>query len=483
MRPAQGIIIAHKPFVTVARAIAAFSVGASDRDLSDEARQAMKARILDSIGCAIGALDGDPIPSLRAHTDDFGGRPLCTLIGGGRSSPDRAAFFNGALVRYLDFNDSYLAPRETCHPSDNFSAVLAAAEYAGATGRTLLTALAVAYQVQCRLSDEAPVRDKGFDHVTQGAAAVAAGVSKALDLDESRTAHAIAIAVTSLGSLRVTRTGSLSHWKGLAYPHAAFAATHAAFLAARGITGPERAFEGNKGWMETISGPFFIDWEHEDLERVTGTAIKRYDAEIHAQSSVEAMLEIADEFALPALGIRQIAVDIFDVAHRIIGGGEEGEKFSVSTREQADHSLPYMLAVAALDGRLGPEQYAPDRIARKDVQELLRRVSVRADAGLSARFPHECPCRLRITLADGRVIEREKADYFGYPTRPMSWEAVREKFERLTSRFLDEHQQASLVRAVADIEGLTVADFCELLLGNAPSGVPAPEPLTQEIQP
>ena len=77
----------------------------------------------------------------------------CTLISGGRSAPDRAALYTGALVRYLDFNDSYLAARETCHPSDTVAAVLAAAELANADGATLLVALAVAYEVQCRLSD------------------------------------------------------------------------------------------------------------------------------------------------------------------------------------------------------------------------------------------------------------------------------------------------------------------------------------------
>ena len=146
--------------------------------------------------------------------------------------------------------------------------MLAAAEYAHADGRTLLTALAVAYQVQSRLSEVAPVRAKGFDHTTQGAYAVAAGVSRALGLDARRTANAIAIAGTSLNALRVTRTGELSHWKGLAYPATAFAATHAAFLAMRGVTGPREVFEGNKGFIEAIAGPFEIDWRHEDLESV-----------------------------------------------------------------------------------------------------------------------------------------------------------------------------------------------------------------------
>ena len=154
--------------MTVAAGLARFVAARSWNDLSGAARKELKIRVLDAFGCALGALEASPVQAIRAQLDDFGGRPLCTLIGGGRTAPDRAALYNGALVRYLDFNDSYFAPGETCHPSDNLAPVLAAAEYADASGRELLTALAVAYQVQCRLSDEAPVRAKGFDHTTQG---------------------------------------------------------------------------------------------------------------------------------------------------------------------------------------------------------------------------------------------------------------------------------------------------------------------------
>src|SRR5699024_2143730 len=127
---------------------------------------------------------------------------------------------------------------ETNHPSDNLGAVLAAAESVRAGGKDFLTALALAYQVHTRLSDVAPVRAKGFDHTTQGAYAVAAAVSRALGLDPAQTAHAIAIAGTANNALRVTRTGDLSHWKGLAYPQVAKEGTHAALLASVGITGP-----------------------------------------------------------------------------------------------------------------------------------------------------------------------------------------------------------------------------------------------------
>ena len=172
---------------TLSERLGRFSELARWEDLSSGARQELKIRTLDSLGCAFGALTSMPARMLRQEIDAFGGTPLCTLFGGGKTSPDRAAFYNGALVRYLDFNDSYLAKGETCHPSDNLGAVLAAAEYRGATGKEFLTALALSYQVHCRLSDAAPVRQRGFDHTTQGAFAVAAGPKSASSEGETRT--------------------------------------------------------------------------------------------------------------------------------------------------------------------------------------------------------------------------------------------------------------------------------------------------------
>ncbi len=448
--------------MTVAARLARFLVERSWADLSDQAREDLKIRVLDALGCALGALEAPPVSAIRAQLDDFGGRPLCTLVGGGGTAPDRAALYNGALVRYLDFNDSYFAPGETCHPSDNLAPVLAAAEYASASGRELLTALAVAYQVQCRLSDEAPVRDKGFDHTTQGAYAAAAGAAKALRLDEAETANAVAIAGTALNALRVTRTGMLSQWKGLAYPFTAFGAVEAAFLAARGITGPPEVFEGNKGFMDSIAGRFAIDWEREDLERVRRTFLKRYNAEIHSQSALEAILELRDAHALDPSQVELIELDTFQVAYDIIGGGEEGGKKEIRTKEQADHSLPYLLAVALLDGRVLPEQFAPERIRRPDVQALLRRVVVRPATDLSARFPAEHPCRLRLHRADGATLVAEKSDYEGFVTRPMSWERARQKFERLGAR-LEPGLTAELADTVRSLDELETRDLTALL--------------------
>lgn len=433
-------------------------------DLSNEAVKQLKIRLLDSLGTAIGAIEGAPVQSINKMISDFGGSPISTLIGGGKTSPDRAAFYNSALVRYLDFNDSYLAKGETCHPSDNIGALLAAGEYAGINGEDFLTALALSYQVQCRLSDEAPVREKGFDHTTQGSYAVAAGVSKVLGLDQNETANAISIAGTALNALRVTRTGALSNWKGLAYPHTAFGGTHAAFLAKYGITGPPAVFEGNKGFMDAIAGKFFIDWQNEDLERVTNTIIKKYNAEIHSQSSIEGMIELQKEYNFTAADVDKINIEIFDVAYHIIGGGEEGDKTIVRVKEEADHSLQYMVSAALLDGQVMPAQYEKDRIESEDIQSLLKKVQVIPNPEYSDRFPDEMPSKLTVHLKNGTVHQIMKSDYEGFHTRPMSWKTIINKFEGLAAPYTTVELREEIIALVQNFEQYKVTDLMQLLV-------------------
>lgn len=449
--------------LTLAEHLARFTTMTSYDDLSHAARAQLKIRVLDSLACAIGALDEAPARLVRAQVTEFDTSGPCSLIGGGSATPDRVAFYNSALVRYLDFNDSYLAPRESCHPSDSFGAVLAAAEYAGASGRDFLVALALAYQVQCRLSDVAPVREAGFDHVTLGAYAVAAGSARALGFDATRTAHAIAIAGTAFNALRVTRTGVLSHWKGLAAPNVAGAVLRTTLLASRGITGPLEVFEGEKGFMDAVAGGFELDWDAEDLERVTLTILKKYNAEVHAQSVLEAVLALRAEEGVTEAELMRVDVDVFDVAYRIIGGGEDGDKSVVRTKEDADHSLPYLVAVALLDGQVMPEQFRPARIRAADVQALMRRVTIRPDEEFSRRYPAKMPCRVTFVFRDGRVLSAEAADFPGFMTRGRTWEVTRAKFEQLAAPFTTPILRARLLATVADLDEVPITALTHLL--------------------
>ena len=443
--------------------LAEFTSRASLDQLSATALDQLKIRVLDTLGVAIGALDATPMIAIRDLLDDLGGTPTATLIGGGQTSPERAAFYNSGLSRYLDFMDSYLAKGETNHPSDNFGAVLAAAEHSRASGAELLTALAVAYQVHTRLSDVAPVRAKGFDHTTQGAYAAAAAAAKALRLPAEQIAHAIAISGTANNALRVTRTGSLSNWKGLAYPQVAKEGMFAALLAQRGITGPAEVFEGNKGFMDSIAGPFQIDWAGEDMESVTRTILKKYNAEIHSQSALEAALDIRRRDVFRLEDVTAIDLRTFDVAHSIIGGGEEGDKRTIRTKEEADHSLPWMLAATLLDGELTPAQYAPERVTADDVQALMHRVTISPDEALSERFPNEMPAELTITLTDGTTFQASHNAYEGFHTEPAGWDAVEDKFTRLTSPFTSADLREEITAIVRNLEHEQTATLTDAL--------------------
>lgn len=449
--------------MTESQQLAQFVQDADLARISPEAVEQLKIRVLDTLGVAISALDAEPTEAIRELLTDLGGTPTATMIGGGKTSPERAAFYNSALSRYLDFMDAYLAKGETNHPSDNFGAVLSSAESVDASGAELLTAFAVAYQVQTRLSDVAPVRDKGFDHTTQGAFAAAAAAAKALRLPAEQIANAIAMAGTANVALRVTRTGNLSHWKGLAYPHVSKEGTFAALLASRGITGPEEVFEGNKGFKDSIAGDFEIDWSQEDLESVTRTIIKKHNAEIHSQSALDAAQEIRDKEGFDPDEIDKVHLTTFDVAYSIIGGGEEGDKQLIRTKEEADHSLPWMLAVVLLDGHLNPEQYAPERITADDVQALMKKVEITPSDELSKRFPEHMPAELQVTLSDGTEFSTSKDSYSGFHDDPLSWEQAREKFDVLVTPFTGDKLRDEIAEIVHDLDNRQVSELTEAL--------------------
>lgn len=455
--------------MTESQQLAAFVEAATLDGASPEAVEQLKIRVLDTVGVAIGALDAEPIIAIRELLEDLGGTEQATLIGGGKTTPERAAFFNSALSRYLDFMDAYLAKGETNHPSDNFGAVLAAAESVGASGKQLLTAFAVAYQVHTRLSDVAPVRAKGFDHTTQGAFAAGASAAKALGLPSEQIANALAIAGTANVALRVTRTGNLSHWKGLAYPHVSKEGTWAALLASRGITGPEEVFEGNKGFKDSVSGPFEIDWSKEDLESVKRTIIKKHNAEIHSQSALDAALDIRAQEGFKTEDIDKIRLTTFNVAYSIIGGGEEGDKQLIRTKEEADHSLPWMLAVVLLDGQLNPEQYEPSRIVADDVQALMKKVEITPSDEFSDRFPDHMPADLEVTLNDGSVFTASQDSYLGFHDNPLDWENARKKFDALVTPFTGEELREEIATIIHELDTRQVSELTEALAKVSPT--------------
>jgi 2-methylcitrate dehydratase len=261
----------------------------------------------------------------------------------------------------------------------------------------------------------------------------------------------------------VTRTGELSHWKGLAYPQVAKEGVHAALLARMGITGPHEVFEGNKGFKDTIARPFAIDWAAEDLEAVRHTSLKKHNAEIHAQSAIDAAPEIASRPEFVPDKISQVQITTFQVAYDIIGSGEEGDKRQIRTKESADHSLPYVIAVALLDRAVQPPQYEDDRIRGEDVQQLLKQIIVRPDAEYSARFPAQMPAKVEVEFEDGTAWTAETASSQGFHTTPMEWGDALAKFEEPTGVFATAAIRRQIAATVADLDQRPVTDLTSLL--------------------
>ncbi|MGB7011856.1 MAG: MmgE/PrpD family protein [Pseudolabrys sp.] len=449
--------------MTQVEALAKYAARASFADLSAQSRQQLPVHILDSLGCCIAALGAGPVEACRAQVADFGGNGPCALISGGNANPIFAAFWHTALVRYVDFMDNFLAPTETCHTADNFGVALTIADYVGGSGRDLMLAVALAYTVQSRFVDHANFMTRGFDHTAQLAFSLNAAAGKLLGLSEPQIADAIAMAAVSDASFAVVRAKPLSQWKGLASAQSALGAMNTLFLARRGVEGPLQVIEGPNGIDNLLHMQIHIDWAKQGYEGVLESTIKKYNSMIHTQSAVHCMVELVRQNKLDPGKVVSIEANVIRIAYEFAGGGLYGVDKVVRTKEQADHSLPYLLAVALLDGDVMPAQFEPDRIMRADVQQLLKKVSVRPDQEFTDQYPAKMPAKIVVRLQDGKVIEHEVQDFPGLASRPFTWEESVEKFDRLTAGHADEGTCREIKDAVHSLENIQVVDLMALL--------------------
>jgi 2-methylcitrate dehydratase len=433
---------------TLAEKFADFSVGLTFEDLPAPVVHEVKRRIIDSIGCALGAWNAEPCVIARQVASTFSAKRGATLWGTRHQAPpDWAAFANGCLVRYFDYNDTYLS-KEPAHPSDNIPAALAVAEAENATGRGLIAAIALAYEVQCRLCDAASLRARGWDHVTYGAYSSALAAARLMGMDAERTRHAIGIAGVASAALRQSRVGELSHWKGCAFANAARHGVFAALVAGAGMTGPAPIFEGEKGFEKLVSGPLrdlilpmADSGRLKDDFMILKTHVKFWPAEYHSQSAIEAALKVRTQINDP-MEIESVLVESHDAAVDIIGS--EPEKWHPTSRETADHSLPYIVAATLADGEVTAKQFAPERFTDPKLLALVKRVKVERHSELSARYPEAVGNRVTVRLSGGRVFS-ERVDYpRGHARNPLTDAEIETKFHHLADPVLG-RERADLV--------------------------------------
>src|SRR5437899_5359230 len=422
---------------TLAHQLAKYGCELKFEDLSKEVVHEVKRRVIDSLGCALGAWNEEPCSIARKVASEFSANRGSTIIGTShKAPPDWGAFANGCCIRYFDYNDTYLS-KEPAHPSDNISAALAIAESLGSGGRELITAIGLAYEVQCRLCDAASIRARGWDHPTYGDFSTALACANLMKLDLEKTRHAVNIAGVACAARRQGRVGERSHWEGVAFANAARHGVYSALLARAGMTGPAPIFEGQMGFerqlgvsLGNVGGIFVKRPDAKNINEGTAamilnTSIKYWPAEYHSQSAIEAALFLRKSI-VDLAQVRGMTIESHDASVDIIGS--EVEKWRPETRETADHSLPYITAIALIDGEVTSKQFEPERFADPEIRKFLENVKVERNAELSAKYPGAVANIVHIDLADGRRLTK-RVDYpLGHAKNPLNDSEVERKF-------------------------------------------------------
>ena len=420
--------------MNLAEKIADYVVELRDSKIPKDVIRLVKERVIDSIGVALGAFDAPPVVIARKVLSGFDGKGSVG-IGVGQMSPDHAAFLNGCMVRYIDFNDTYLS-KEALHPSDNIPAVLAAGEYMGVDGMTFIKGIVASYELSCRLADASSIRDRGWDHVTYIALSSAVGSALVLDLSREKVVQAVNLAATPNIALRQTRVGELSMWKGCAAANAARNGLFASLLAMEGMTGPSPVFEGEKGFFKQVSGDLDIEFPKKEY-KIMKTSIKKHPVEYHSMSAVDAALTISKNIDDPSK-ITKIHVDTFTVSYEIIV--KDPEKWDPKTKETADHSLPYIVATTLHDGYIWIDSYDDEKLKRPGVKDLMNKLDIAVGEGFDNYYPEGIPNRVIVEVVEGAVYEDTVIYPKGHFKNPLKSEELYEKFERLTKDKLNNYK-------------------------------------------
>ena len=443
-------------------------------ELTKENVEQLKRHFLDSMGSFISAVRGPAVKKLVKQLQFLGEKGPCKCPHRLNLPFDRASQFYTALIRYPDFMDNYMGKEATCHPSDNIGSLLAACWYKPVSGKNFLVAMAIAYELECRLVEEIPVMIEGIDHTLFLAFSITGALSRLFELTTEQTAHALAMAGCSISPMVTSRASYTYEWKGFASSLEAFNSMNIVLLARHGMTGPLALFEGPKGFQEIFDMKLDYDWSKERFQLLPRCVLKQYNAEVHSQASIEAVIALRNKWNIKLATIEKVTVTTFLTAYHIIGSGAYGDRTNVETKEQADHSLFYLVAVALIDGNIYPAQFKPARIKKRDVQQLLKKVSVKTGfplhkptkvAGLldpyTEAYPQKMKAKVKIHLKNGKVLSEFREDYHGFYTRPFTWEDAVNKFNRLTARAISVKKQSKIIAMINQMD--TVKDMKDIL--------------------
>jgi 2-methylcitrate dehydratase len=455
---------------TLVEQLSAYASALRYEDLPGEVVHQAKRLIVDTVGCALGGAASEPARIARGIAADVTScDPATVMVSGERTSPDLATFANGVMIRYLDFNDGYTSTGESGHPSDSIAPVLTLAEWKKRNGKEAIGATVLAYEVFCRICDAADLKPLGWDHVTIGGMASTAAAAKLLRLSEHVTAEAFNLGIAPNIALYQTRIGHVSMWKGCAYANASRNAVFATLLAERGMSGPSPIFEGVGGYFKAVTRkPFVLSQLGGRTHpfKIMESSIKRFPLGQYSQTVVEAALEVREKIRAPE-EIAEVEIETVTTAIRLMAG--DPDKWEPKTRETADHSMPYTVAVALIHGTVEAHHFDERHILDPAVRSLTRRIKARASEDADRRMPHAMLCTLTLVTHAGERHTATVEYHRGHYRNPMSEAEVEQKFRTLARDVLAPRVADRLLETLWRLE--TLEDAGEIVRLMQAAGV------------
>jgi 2-methylcitrate dehydratase len=451
-RPTAPDAAPQSPSGSIAETIAQFAQTLKYGDLPPNVVQTIKRTVLDTLGCAIGGYQTIPSQiAVRLTADVTAARGATVFCSGIKTSQDLATFANGVMIRNLDFNDAYSTPVGGGHPSDALAALLSSAEVAGRSGKDLILAMAITYEVFCKISDVLDIKGLGVDQSTVLGLASVVGAGRLMGLNHDQMVNAIGITVGGNTAINQGRVGTLSNWKDFATAEASRKAIFSARLAHAGMTGPQQIFEGPAGFFHVITRKPFVLPRLGESYGIMRAFTKRFPVGQYSQTVAEAASQ-ARAFFRSTDEIQEVNISVSHNAIRVMAGSPD--KWRPTSHETADHSMPYAAAVMLMYGTIDDRYYDNAHLYDSRLLELVDKVHCIASAEADLHEKDFNQCDLEVVLKSG-LRKTIHVDYHrGHWKNPMSEEELEGKFRMLAGRYLSTRKIDSLLDRLRNLESL-----------------------------
>jgi len=473
---------------SISRQIAEFAVNLKYEDLPSEVINEVKRYLYDSIGCAIGSVNTKDVNAIRDIYKEMGGTPeATTFVFGDKLPAVNATLINSLMIRALDFNDIYWK-EDPSHPSDIIPAALTVAEKVDASMKDVIVAIVLAYEFEQRLCIFAKpgVRERKWHHatLTQFVSPIVAGKILGLTVDEM--VNAIGISGCHNHTIGCPTAGVLTMMKNTVDPMAVQSGVLAALMAQKGYSGTEKVFEGKEGFMDAFIGwnakeerlnPTDMEgrdgvsswkWDVDalidnlgDNYKILECSMKAFPTEALTHTHISCVLKIMVNNNLEYSDIEEVKVTAFAQAYDILF---DPTKYRPESRETADHSLPYCLAVTIVDKKITTESYSDKKLNDPRIFEVIDKIKGEPSIEFEKMFPAKQPSKVVITTKNGKKYSEYLEYPKGDPREPMTMEDLENKFNSLASDKFNDSELLELKELILNCDDYSARDFMNKLV-------------------